>query len=359
MSSSYSPPVDGTSAPPLPKNPARPTMPNPTQPKRLLAALCLALPMAAVLALAIGPLALSPSQLLDVLLGGGDALSTTTVIDIRAPRVLLALLVGAALACSGVVVQTLFRNPLAEPGLLGISSGAALAAVSCIVLFPALLALPLALPAVAFMGASLAALLVVQIARISPLAPSVGQLLAGIAINAIAGAGTGILTFLADDTQLRTLTFWTMGSLAHAGWAEIRLLAPWMLALACAAPWLARPLNAMLLGEAVAGHLGYPAHRMKQAAVLVCALAVGASVAMTGLIGFVGLVAPHIVRLMGGVDHRWLLPASALLGATLLIAADALARVIVAPAELPIGLVTSLIGGPFFLMLLMRQQFAE
>ena len=185
------------------------------------------------------------------------------------------------------------------------------------------------------------------------------RVLAGIAINAIASAGTGILTFLADDTQLRTLTFWTMGSLAHAGWAEIRLLAPWMLALACAAPWLARPLNAMLLGEAVAGHLGYPAHRMKQAAVLVCALAVGASVAMTGLIGFVGLVAPHIVRLMGGVDHRWLLPASALLGATLLIAADALARVIVAPAELPIGLVTSLIGGPFFLMLLMRQQFAE
>ena len=222
-----------------------------------------------------------------------------------------------------------------------------------------LLSPTLLLPVAAFVGALVATLAVWRIATRGGNTSVAMLLLAGIAINAISGAGTGILTFLADDTQLRTLTFWTMGSLAHAGWAEIQLLLPWMLALAAAAPWLARPLNAMLLGEAVAGHLGYPAHRMKQAAFLVCALAVGAAVAMTGLIGFVGLVAPHIVRLMGGVDHRWLLPASALLGAILLIAADALARVIVAPAELPIGLVTSLIGGPFFLMLLTRQRVAE
>jgi len=214
----------------------------------------------------------------------------------------------------------------------------------------------LLLPGAAFAGALVATLAVWRIATRSGQTSVALLLLAGIATNAIANAGVGVLTFMADDTQLRTLTFWAMGSIAHANWADIRMLAPWMIALTIAVPWLARPLNAMLLGEAVAGHLGFPAHRIKQAAVLVSALAVGAAVALTGLIGFVGLVAPHIVRLAGGVDHRWLLPASALLGATLLIAADTLARVIVAPAELPIGLVTALIGGPFFLLLLMRQR---
>ncbi|WP_043766586.1 FecCD family ABC transporter permease [Algiphilus aromaticivorans] len=330
-----------------------------------LGALGLALVVVAAAGLAIGPVAVGLSELLPALFGSGEGQAGFVVQELRLPRIALGALVGAALAVSGAILQGLFRNPLADPALIGISAGAALGAVTVIVLGERVMASfglgvsPLLMPAAAFIGALVATLAVWRIATRGGNTSVAKLLLAGIAINAIASAGTGILTFLADDTQLRTLTFWTMGSLAHAGWAEIRLLAPWMLALACAAPWLARPLNAMLLGEAVAGHLGYPAHRMKQAAVLVCALAVGASVAMTGLIGFVGLVAPHIVRLMGGVDHRWLLPASALLGATLLIAADALARVIVAPAELPIGLVTSLIGGPFFLMLLMRQQFAE
>lgn len=330
-----------------------------------LGALGLALVVVAAAGLAIGPVAVGLREVLPALLGNGDGQAGFVVQELRLPRIAMGALVGAALAVSGAILQGLFRNPLADPALIGISAGAALGAVTVIVLGERVMAsfglgVPaMMMPAAAFVGALVATLAVWRIATRGGNTSVAKLLLAGIAINAIAGAGTGILTFLADDTQLRTLTFWTMGSLAHAGWAEIRLLAPWMLALACAAPWLARPLNAMLLGEAVAGHLGYPAHRMKQAAVLVCALAVGASVAMTGLIGFVGLVAPHIVRLMGGVDHRWLLPASALLGATLLIAADALARVIVAPAELPIGLVTSLIGGPFFLMLLMRQQFAE
>jgi iron complex transport system permease protein len=330
-----------------------------------LCALGLALVVVAAAGLAIGPVAVDLRELLPALLGRSDGQAGFVVQELRLPRIALGALVGAGLAVSGCILQGLFRNPLADPALIGISAGAALGAVTVIVLGERVMALfglglpALLMPAAAFVGALVATLAVWRIATRGGNTSVAKLLLAGIAINAIASAGTGILTFLADDTQLRTLTFWTMGSLAHAGWAEIRLLAPWMLALACAAPWLARPLNAMLLGEAVAGHLGYPAHRMKQAAVLVCALAVGASVAMTGLIGFVGLVAPHIVRLMGGVDHRWLLPASALLGATLLIAADALARVIVAPAELPIGLVTSLIGGPFFLMLLMRQQFAE
>lgn len=356
MSSTYSPPVDGTSAPPLPKNPARPTMPNPTQPKRLLAALCLALPMAAVLALAIGPLALSPSQLLDVLLGGGDALSTTTVIDIRAPRVLLALLVGAALACSGVVVQTLFRNPLAEPGLLGISSGAALAAVSCIVLFPALLALPLALPAVAFMGASLAALLVVQIARISPLAPSVGQLLAGIAINALAAAGIGVLSYLADDLALRSLTFWMFGSLGSSHWSALLPCTPLLALLLVLAPGQARRLDVLQLSEADAAYLGVDVPSLRRRLLLLVVISVGTAVALSGIIGFVGLVVPHLLRLAGMRAHRQLLPASALLGALLLLTADTVARTAFAPGELPVGMLTALLGAPFFIVLLLRRQ---
>ena len=168
-------------------------------------------------------------------------------------------------------------------------------------------------------------------------------------------AATGVLTFIADDGQLRTLTFWTMGSLAHAGWRDLQLAAPWIFLVLLVLPMLARSLNALLLGEAVAGHLGHDVDRVKRIVVVLCALAVGAAVSVSGLIGFVGLVAPHLVRLTLGVDHRWLLPASALLGAVLLVLADTASRVIVAPAEFPIGLMMALLGGPFFLGLLMRR----
>lgn len=329
-----------------------------------LCALSGTLVLVALAALAIGPVAIGLRELAPALLGSGEGPAAFVVQELRLPRIVLGALVGAALAVAGAILQGLFRNPLADPALIGVSAGAALGAVAVIVLGDRIMrgfgmGVPsLMLPGAAFVGALIATVAVWRIATRAGQTSVALLLLAGIAINAIASAGVGILTFMADDTQLRTLTFWTLGSVAHASWDDVQMLAPWMLALACAAPWLARPLNAMLLGEAVAGHLGFPAHRMKQLAVVVCALAVGAAVALTGLIGFVGLVAPHIVRLAGGVDHRWLLPASALLGATLLIAADTLARVIVAPAELPIGLVTALIGGPFFLLLLMRQRFS-
>lgn len=328
-----------------------------------LCALGATLAVVALAALAIGPVSIGLLELVPALIGSGEGPAAFVVQELRLPRIVLGGLVGAALAVAGAILQGLFRNPLADPALIGVSAGAALGAVAVIVLGERVMqgfgmAVPsLMLPGAAFLGALVATVTVWRIATRAGQTSVALLLLAGIAINAIASAGVGVLTFLADDTQLRTLTFWTLGSVAHASWDDVRLLAPWILALACSAPWLARPLNALLLGEAVAGHLGYPAHRMKQAAVVVCALAVGAAVALTGLIGFVGLVAPHIVRLAGGVDHRWLLPASALLGAALLIAADTLARVIVAPAELPIGLVTALIGGPFFLLLLMRQRF--
>lgn len=314
-----------------------------------------------MVALTVGPYRLEISQLFAASLpGAAESPEALILRELRLPRIVLAMLVGAALAVSGAILQGLFRNPLADPGLIGVSSGAALGAVAVIVIgervFSGLgMSVPaLALPLTAFAGALLTTMLIWGIARRQGGTSVALLLLAGIAVNAIAGAATGLLTYMADDAQLRSLTFWSMGSLAHADWADIRLALPFLLLVLFVAPRLARPLNALLLGEAVAGHLGFETHRLKQVAVVVAALAVGAAVAVSGLIGFVGLVAPHLVRLVVGVDHRWLLPGSALLGALLLVVADALARVVVQPAELPIGLMMALLGGPFFLFLLTR-----
>lgn len=291
-----------------------------------------------------------------------DPLAQMVLQDVRLPRLILGLLAGAVLAVSGALLQGLFRNPLADPGLIGVSAGAGLAAVAVIVLGSTVLsgwtaftgrwALPLA----AFMGGSLVTFLAWRIAHRQGQTSVATLLLAGIAINAIAGAGTGLLTFMADDAQLRSLTFWSMGSLAQATWSDIAVAGPWMLLALVLAPLLARPLDAFLLGEPVAGHLGYSVDWVKRAAILLAALGVGAAVAVTGLIGFVGLVVPHVMRQLFGAGHRMLLPASALAGGVLLVAADAAARVVVAPAELPIGLVMALVGGPFFLGLLLRNR---
>ena len=179
-------------------------------------------------------------------------------------------------------------------------------------------------------------------------------LLAGIAINALVGAVTGLLTYMADDAQLRTLTFWSMGSLGSANWEQVMVAAPFILVAIIIIPWHARALNAILLGEAEAGHLGFNLERIKKMLIVLVALAVGAAVSLTGIIGFVGLIVPHLLRLMVGPDHRFLLPASALLGGSFLLLADLLARTMVSPAELPIGIITAALGGPFFLWLLLR-----
>lgn len=293
-----------------------------------------------------------------------DQTEQAVVSEIRAPRVLLGMIVGASLAVSGAAMQGLFRNPLADPGLIGVSAGAALAAVATIVLADSLLDLDshaigaYLLPAAAFIGGLLASLLVYQIAkRAAGIGAEVATLLlAGIAINAISGAATGLLTYIADDEQLRTLTFWNMGSLAAADWQQVGITA---VALALAVSYILRQapaLNAMLLGENVATHLGFELGPLKIRLIVAVAAAVGAGVAVSGMIGFVGLVVPHLLRLVIGPDHRLLLPASALLGALLLPTADLFARTVVAPAELPIGIITALIGGPFFLHLLMRRR---
>jgi iron complex transport system permease protein len=294
--------------------------------------------------------------------GAMSARDQVIVMDIRLPRAVLGVLIGAALAVSGAVMQGLFRNPLADPGLVGVSAGAGLGAISVIVLGGTLLA-PLtalfgiySLPLAAFIGGLTTTLVLYRVATRRGQTSVATMLLAGIALGAMAGALSGLLVYMADDRQLRDLTFWSLGSLAGATWLKIAAAGPIIAVALIAAPFLARGLNALSLGEATANHLGIPVQRVKSVAIVTVAGAVGASVAVSGGIGFVGIVVPHLLRLVIGPDNRYLLPASALLGASLLLLADSVSRTIVAPAELPIGIVTAAVGAPFFLWILLRKR---
>ena len=327
---------------------------------------CALLTMVFIAASARGAYAISPFQLFNVLLealglagvAGQSTPEHLVFMNIRLPRLLLGVAAGGALGLSGALMQGLFRNPLADPGLIGVSSGAALAAGVTIVLgslwFPDL---PRTLGSwtlvlTAFIGSLTVTLLVYTLSQQDG-ATRVGlMLLSGVAINALAGAGLGFLTFLASDEQLRSIQFWLLGSLGGARWSAVALVSSIVVVAVVAGMRLARPLNAIALGEAQAALLGVPVERVKCQAVLVTALAVGAVTATTGIIGFVGLVAPHCVRLLAGPDHRVVLPGSALLGAALVLAADSVARTVVQPAELPLGILTAFVGVPFFLLLL-------
>jgi iron complex transport system permease protein len=338
----------------------------PTRP--LFIALGLLLVLALWLSLALGPVSLpladtlrAALRLLGLPLAADAAVQQAELIlaQIRLPRTVLGLTVGMVLALCGVAMQGLFRNPLADPGLVGVSSGAALGAAVAIVGGAALGGLPEAfapylLSVCAFIGGLLVTGLVYRLGRRDGQTNVATMLLAGIALTALAGAAIGLFTYLADDATLRTLTFWNLGSLNGASYAR---LWPLLLATLAVALWLprrARALNALLLGESEARHLGFDVERLKRELVFCTALGVGAAVAAAGLIGFIGLVVPHLMRLLLGPDHRLLLPASALAGASLLLLADLVARLALAPAELPIGIVTALIGAPFFLYLLVR-----
>lgn len=272
---------------------------------------------------------------------------------IRLPRVALAVLVGAGLATAGAAMQGVFRNPLAEPGLIGVSSGAALAATASIVLGFSAIG-EATLPVAAFLGGLLATLVVYACSRVGGRTEVVTLLLTGIAINAIAGAGTGYLIFLADEAELRNVVFWSLGSLGGATWNAVVSCLPFIgFGVLLVARW-GQPLNLLVLGEHEARHLGVNTERVRLTLIALAALMTGAAVAVAGIVGFVGLVVPHLIRLVAGPDHRMLLPASALGGATLLLLADLAARTLVVPAELPLGVVTALVGGPFFLWLLQR-----
>jgi len=329
----------------------------------VLGALALLLGASFLLALAIGAMPIPLRDVIAILFGYDvDSQFQAIILGLRLPRAVLAVLVGAGLGLSGAALQGLFRNPLADPGLIGISGGAALGAVGVIVLGHMLVAIipfaadPRLMPLAAFAGGLIATFATERLAHHRGVAATGTLLLAGIAINAIAGAVMGILIFMSDDNQLREITFWTMGSLAKGGWSGALLAGPFVLLAIIVMLRYAQALNAMLLGEREAMHLGVSVEHLKRIVMVASALAVGASVAVTGIIAFVGVVVPHLVRMAAGPDHRIVLPGSALLGASLLLIADSLARIIVVPAELPIGLVTSLIGSPFFLYLLLRRK---
>lgn len=329
-----------------------------------LSLLCL---LAIWLSLALGPVSLPMFDTLRAglrLLGlpvSEDGLQQAEMIlgQIRLPRTLLGLAVGAVLALSGVAMQGLFRNPLADPGLVGVAAGAAVGAAVAIVGgawfggMPDAFA-PYLLSFCAFVGGLGVTALVYRLGRRDGQTNVATMLLAGVAMTALGGAVVGLFSYLADDATLRTLTFWNLGSLNGASYER---LWPLLLVTAAVAVWLprrAKALNALLLGESEARHLGVDVERLKRELVFCTALGVGAAVAAAGLIGFIGLVVPHLVRLLAGPDHRVVLPASLLAGGVLMLFADLAARLLLAPAELPIGIVTAFIGAPFFLFLLMR-----
>ncbi|MFI6347107.1 FecCD family ABC transporter permease [Streptomyces sp. NPDC050560] len=288
-------------------------------------------------------------------LGGAplDRVGESVLWNVRLPRVVLALLVGGSLGCAGALMQGVFGNPLAEPGVIGVSAGAAVGAVASIALGVGFLG-TWTLPASAFAAGLVTVLVVYGLSRSGGRTEVVTLILTGIAVNAFAGALTGLCVFLADNAQLSQITFWQLGSLAQATWPKVlAVLVPAALGLTVA-PLFARRLDLLALGERSARHLGVDVERLRLALVLVIALLTAAAVAVSGIISFVGLVVPHALRLAAGPGHRFLVPGSALGGALVLTAADLAARTVAAPAELPLGVLTALLGSPFFFWLLRR-----
>jgi iron complex transport system permease protein len=329
-------------------------------PTVIIMALLALLFVATVLAgLAIGPYPISLGDILAGLIGEGTR-QAKGIVAIRAPRVVLAMMAGSGLAVAGAALQALFRNPLADPGLTGITGGAAFAAVA-IIAFQDVLLGPLSAPYASFMlplaafGGGLVAVSVCYWAARTPDGISMPiMLLSGIGIGTVAGAGLGVVIYVADDTQLRSISFWTLGSLGGASWLPILISLP---AVAAGSLYLlshARELDALTLGEAEAFGMGVDTRALKGRIILVAALVTGAVICLAGMIGFIGLVAPHVARLLVGASNRLVLPASILFGASLLVGADTAARTMVAPAEIPVGILTSIVGGPLFLWLVVR-----
>ena len=314
----------------------------------LLGAVCL-------LGVRVGAVPLGVGEIVRALMGEGDPRTVAIVGGLRAPRVVLAALCGAALTLSGMTFQALLRNPLADPFIIGVSSGAATGAVAAVVLHLDRLGVWI-IPLAAFLGAVLAVLLVFRVAIVPGrvLDPRT-LLLAGVVVGAFGNATILLFLTFADAESFRSAVFWMMGSLAGATWQRSLLL---VVPLAIAAPLLfgfARALNLLAVGEATAAALGVRVEQVKYAGFALAALLAAVAVAVSGVIGFVGLVVPHAVRLLWGSDHRVLIPCAALLGGTFLVLADMVARTAAVPAELPIGVITAFVGVPFFIILLRRR----
>ena len=320
------------------------------------------LPVVALLSLTVGTVSISWVEALRAVVGSSSATQIDTILfDIRLPRILLAIFVGAVLASTGAVMQGLFRNPLADPSLIGVSSGASVGASLMIVTAGGFIQggalVGISLVSIgAFVGGFTATLLVYRLATSGMGTSVTTMLLAGIAIGALAGALNSLLSYFSDNDMLRQISLWQMGNLSGASWLKVSIMGVVAILLMGLFPRDSRALNALLLGESEARHLGINVQRVKRRLIILTALGVGVSVAVAGLVGFVGLIMPHIIRLMIGPDHRWLIPASGLAGAILLVVADSLARVVVIPAELPTGILTAILGAPFFVALLLQQR---
>jgi iron complex transport system permease protein len=316
----------------------------------------------ALLSLTVGTVSISWVEALRAVVGSSSTTQIDTILfDIRLPRILLAIFVGAVLATTGAVMQGLFRNPLADPSLIGVSSGASVGASLMIVTAGGFIQggalVGLSLVSIgAFVGGFTATLLVYRLATSGMGTSVTTMLLAGIAIGALAGALNSLLSYFSDNDMLRQISLWQMGNLSGASWLKVSIMGAVTILLMGLFPRDSRALNALLLGESEARHLGINVQWVKRRLIVLTALGVGVSVAVAGLVGFVGLIMPHIIRLMIGPDHRWLIPASGLAGAILLVVADSLARVVVIPAELPTGILTAILGAPFFVALLLQQR---
>lgn len=336
----------------------------------LITTLIAILILALLLSAGLGALSVSPAQSIAIFakqLGWHLNIAFSdqqevVITAIRLPRVLFGVFIGATLAMCGTAIQGLFRNPLADPVLIGISSGAALFTVIMIVaglqlfagLFNAIGAYALSLAA--FLGAFITAIIVYRISQAGGKTIVSTMLLAGIAISAMAAAGTGIMTLMANDAQLRTITFWNLGSLGGANWHSLGILVPICMICLVGLPTLSKPLNALVLGETNAAHIGINVESLKTKVIILTALGVGVCVSVSGIIGFVGLVTPHIIRKLIGPEHKNVFIASALLGAIIMVIADLVCRTIIAPIEIPIGIATALLGAPFFLYLLLKEK---
>ncbi len=336
-------------------------MPIPARPRRfaVLAVLFAALAIAMLAGVGLGAVGVSPAEIVRALVravtGESRMAGDAVIVDIRLPRVVLAALVGSCLASAGVLYQALFRNPLADPYILGMSAGAGLGAVIALTLTASATAARFGVvPAGAFVGAIATIALVVRLASLRGVLDVTSLLLAGVAISYALSAVTAfVMVFFRES--MASVVFWMMGGLGGASWPYVWMITP-MLVIGLAVPMLAtRELNLMLLGEERASELGVDVELFKKVLLGCGALLVAGAVSVSGLIGFVGLMTPHMVRLALGPDHRLLLPASAIGGGIVMVVADLVARVVLAPVEIPVGIVTAFVGGPFFVWLLVRR----
>ena len=317
-------------------------------------------------ALSTGAYTIRLGELIQVLFQGpakgtgeadGNSVAHAVFWNVRLPRVTLAIVVGASLAVAGVVMQGIFRNPLAEPATVGVSGGAAVGAVIAITL--GLSKITLGVQIFAFIGGTLATAIVYGLSRVDGKTDIVTLILTGIAINALSGALIGLAVFVDDDDQIRTVTFWSLGSLGLATWRAVAMVLPLAIIGVALSTKFSRTLDLMSLGDRPAEHVGVPVERVRLQTIAIIGLLASSAVAATGIIAFVGLIVPHILRLVLGPKHRDLLWSSALLGAIVTLLADLAARTLLSPAELPLGVLTALIGAPFFLWLLRKMRTGE